>query len=75
MDIVADWNSENKAFMPCFVTDIRNLKQNVFLGHMTRIVKISILCTFKDTRFQLLTVIGIDDSSLVGPYTLCSSSY
>jgi len=42
---------------------------------MTQIVKIAILCMFKDARFQLLAVVGIDDSSLVRPYTLCSSSY
>lgn len=47
----------------------------MFLEHMTQSGKIAILCTFKDARFQLLTVVGIDDSSLVGPYTLCSSSY
>lgn len=39
-----------------FVTDIQNLKQNMFLGHMTQIAKIAILCTFKGARFQWLVL-------------------
>jgi hypothetical protein len=56
------------------VVFVAEFEEKLLFWGMTQLVKIAILGTFEDARFQLLTVVGVD-SSLVGHYIVCASSY